>query len=113
MQPFFKRMLRQKEAAEQRAREYINLSEASLTVALMCTIAPEPLIGLFRDFTERHPGVRLYLNDGEADAIEAHLTSGQADVAIYCTPYQRSGRRCDLLHADGDERRRAIDAAIQ
>lgn len=86
MLPYFRRMLRQKEAAERRARDFVTLKEARLTIGLMCTIGPTALIDLLQDFTKRHGGVRLYLRDGEANTIEAQLSTGEIDVAIYCQP---------------------------
>jgi DNA-binding transcriptional LysR family regulator len=86
MQPYFKKMLNQKEAAERRARDFVSLKEARLTVGVMCTIGPSGLIDLFRLFTERHRGIRLSVMDGAASEIEILLIAGSIDVAIYCKP---------------------------
>lgn len=90
MQPYFRRMLRQKEAAEQRARAFVSLREARLTIGLMCTIGPAVLMDLVREFSAQHAGIQLYLKDGEAVTIEQQLLTGAIDVALYCQPVQTS-----------------------
>lgn len=90
MQPYFRRMLRQKAAAEQRARAFVSLQEARLAIGLMCTIGPAALMHLFREFATRHAGIKLYLKDGEANTIEQQLITGVIDVALYCQPVQTS-----------------------
>lgn len=90
MLPLFRKLLSQKETAERRAREFISMEEARLTVGLMCTIGPSGLIDLFHDFAERHSGISLSLKDGEASDIEMQLIAGAIDVAIYCKPEETS-----------------------
>jgi DNA-binding transcriptional LysR family regulator len=86
MLPHFKKMLREKEMAERRARDFISLKEARLTVGLMCTIGPSCMVELFREFTALNSGLDLSLKDGSASEIEMQLVAGGIDAAIYCKP---------------------------
>jgi DNA-binding transcriptional LysR family regulator len=88
MLPHFRKMLREKEAAERRARDFVSLKEVRLTVGLMCTIGPIGLVELFREFAQDHSGISLSIKDGEASEIEMQLVTGGIDVAIYCRPVE-------------------------
>ncbi len=95
MRPYFQEMFTRMEEAKRRARSFAKLSEARLTVGVMCTIGPSKMIDLFGEFTARNPGVELYLRDGAAGSLEEMLVKGELDVAIYCKPDAPS----DALHA--------------
>lgn len=86
MQPYFDEMLGHLQEAKQHADRFIRLDRARLAVGLMCTIGPQRLIDLFRDFNRQYEGVELFLKDGAAHQLEDLLTRGEIDVAIYCKP---------------------------
>ena len=94
MRPYFAEVLGRMEEARRRAQDFVRLNDTTLRVGLMCTIGPSKLIDLFGAFHHRYQGVQLYLKDGAAGALEACLTQGELDLAIYCKPEEPS----DALH---------------
>jgi LysR family hydrogen peroxide-inducible transcriptional activator len=86
MLPYFDEMLTRMEEAKQRAEDFVKMNDAKVTIGLMCTIGPHKLIDLFGAFNAHYKGIDLYLKDGSADHLEALLTQGEIDVAIYCKP---------------------------
>jgi len=86
MLPYFSEMFGHMAEAKKRAESFVKLREARLAVGLMCTIGPANLVDLVAGFNDEHQGIELYLKDGTACQLEALLTQGEIDVAIYCKP---------------------------
>ena len=84
--PFLKDVSAQSRAARDRAHSFAKLKETPLTLGVMCTIGPNRLIDLVRDFQTHNPGVELSLADANGQEIEKRLVEGALDVAIYGLP---------------------------
>jgi DNA-binding transcriptional LysR family regulator len=95
MRPYFAQMLAQMEEARKRARQVVHLTDARLTVGLMCTIGPLRLVDLFRQFVARFEGVEVHIRDARADVLEELLGRGDIDLALYSRP----GEPGETLHA--------------
>jgi len=95
MLPYFSEMFGHMEKAKRRAEGFVKLTESRLTIGLMCTIGPANLVNLIAGFNGEHRGIELYIRDGTARQLEAQLTEGEIDVAIYCSPDAPS----EALHA--------------
>ena len=86
MLPFLQTMLRQTQEAKQKAKSFIGLKNAPLTVGVMCTIGPNRLLDLFATFAVHNTGIRIRFRDLSHPEIVKQLTSGDLDVAILAQP---------------------------
>jgi DNA-binding transcriptional LysR family regulator len=68
------------------AKEYVANSRGTLSLGVMCTIAPHQFVELMQVFQKANPAVSVKVMDSKASALEKGLLSGQFDVAIYCLP---------------------------
>ena len=64
-------------------RRSLTLDQASLNVAVMCSIGPHRYAGLFKRFKELQPGIKLVLTDVTQMALTDALMDGQVDCAFY------------------------------
>lgn len=86
VRPYLEEVGQQAEAARERARQYVKLTDASLTVGVMCTIGPARLVPLFAEFQRRYPGVDIALRDARAEVLREMLAKGELDIAIFGQP---------------------------
>ena len=86
MQPYLAQVFTRADEAKSRARAYAKLSDSALSVGIMCTVGPERMLDLFRDFRERNPGVEVRCFDSTAKSLQDKLLSGALEVAIYGLP---------------------------
>jgi LysR family hydrogen peroxide-inducible transcriptional activator len=94
--PHLEQLYAEAQQARRRAEEFLKLKRTPLRLGIMCTIAPDPVIGFIGSVQARHPGVELQLCDANAWDLQARLFDGQLEVAIYCLPGQGPDER---LHA--------------
>ena len=94
--PHLEQVYAEVQQAKQRAKAFLKLERTPLKVGIMCTIAPDPVIGLIGSIQARHPGVELQLCDANAWDLQARLLEGGLEAAIYCLPGQGPD---DRLHA--------------
>jgi DNA-binding transcriptional LysR family regulator len=73
-------------AAKQAAARFLTLEQASLSVGVMCTIAPVPFVTFLGRFRSEHPGVDLTLREAAPDQLSELLLKGEIDVAIMARP---------------------------
>lgn len=86
MLPYMQQIWRQAEEARQTARQYARADRATLTLGVMCTIAPTTLLGLVRRMRMEHPEIELKLLDGTMAELSQKLVSGAIEVAISAQP---------------------------
>jgi DNA-binding transcriptional LysR family regulator len=86
MLPYLEQVYGQTEAAKARAKDFVKLVDAPLSVGVMCTIGPSKLLDLFRAFQDRHRGVNIVLKDAKAQVLSEMLEAGDLDVAIFALP---------------------------
>src|SRR6266700_1721860 len=97
VQPYLQGVLAQAQAAKAQARAYLSGAPQQLTLAIMCTIAPQLLIQMFARFRALRPDIRLDVIDGTAQSIEERLIESQTEVAIYCRPDREPDPRLNYL----------------
>jgi DNA-binding transcriptional LysR family regulator len=94
--PHFEQVYAEAQQVRRQAKEFLQLRRAPLKLGIMCTIAPEPVIGLIGSVQQRHPGVELQLSDANAWDLQTRLLDGELEVAVYCLPGREPDER---LHA--------------
>ncbi|HOT81962.1 MAG TPA: LysR family transcriptional regulator [Candidatus Defluviicoccus seviourii] len=86
VRPYLEEVGQQAEAARERARQYVKLTDAPLMVGVMCTIGPGKLVPLFAEFQRSYPGVDIALRDARAEMLREMLAKGELDLAIFGQP---------------------------
>jgi DNA-binding transcriptional LysR family regulator len=97
VRPYLDEVCRTAFTAKRLAKEYSTKTPKELNLAIMCTIAPTLLIEMLDRFRTNHPGVRLQLEDGDAQMLEEKLLNFQVDAAIYCRPGREPDPRLNYL----------------
>ena len=86
MRPYLSEILSQTEAAKVRATAAARLTDATLTIGVMCSLAPGMFSGFLQAFHARHPGVELNVIDAKVGRLASMLVKGNVEVAIYGRP---------------------------
>lgn len=86
MEPYFRRVLENLEAAQSTARIFAAADFEVLRLGLMCTIGPLRLVNLLDELMQKNPWIKLQLIDGSAVNLQEQLILGNLDAAIYCRP---------------------------
>ena len=95
--PHLEQVYAEVQQAKRRAEAFLKLERTPLKLGVMCTIAPDPVIGLIQSVQARHPGVELQLCDANAWALQERLLGGDLEVALYCLPGQGADERFHAL----------------
>jgi DNA-binding transcriptional LysR family regulator len=85
VRPHLEQVYQQSIAAQELAASFTKVERVPLRLGVMCTIAPDQLVGLIFALHSRYPGVELKLLDGTGQTLNEHLLSGELEVAIFCT----------------------------
>ena len=86
MLPYMQQIWDQAVEAKRRAQDFNNSDRTTLTLGMMCTIAPPTLMMLVRNLRTNHPGIELQIVDSPASELNDMLNSGGLEVAILCNP---------------------------
>src|SRR5262245_18715590 len=73
MQPYIEQVLQQSEEAKSRAKGFVGMKDAPLTLGVMCTVGPLRLVDFMRRFRERNPGVSVQIRDGKGQVLQEWL----------------------------------------
>jgi DNA-binding transcriptional LysR family regulator len=84
--PHLEQLLQESLDAKRKARDFLNLKEATLKLGIMCTIAPSQFVELITNFRQRYPNVVLQIVDDTARQLQTALLAGDLEAAIYCLP---------------------------
>jgi DNA-binding transcriptional LysR family regulator len=95
--PHLEQVLQESQDAKRKARDFINLKEATLKLGIMCTIAPGQFVELITGFRERYPNVVLRIIDDNARQLQTALLAGDLEAAIYCLPGEPPHERTHVL----------------
>lgn len=95
--PHLQQMLQEATEAKKRAKEFLNLSEVTLSVGMMCTIVPSEFVAMLSEFHRRHPNVVLKIIDHNANTLQKALLAGDLEIAIYCLPEVEPHERTHVL----------------
>src|ERR1700749_4194176 len=55
--PHLEQLVREASEAKRKARDFLNVREATLKLGIMCTIAPSQFVGLITSFRRKYPSV--------------------------------------------------------
>ena len=86
MRPHLTQVLIETDAAKERAKSFARLDDVELKLGMMCTIGPRRFVPFLQAFRERHPKVRLVVQDGSHVQLQERLAQGELDVAVYGQP---------------------------
>jgi LysR family hydrogen peroxide-inducible transcriptional activator len=86
MRPHLTQVLIETDAAKERAKSFAKLEDVELKLGMMCTIGPRRFVPFLKAFRERHPSVKLMVQDGSNAQLQERLAQGQLDIAIYGQP---------------------------
>ena len=86
MRPHLAQVLIETDAAKERAKSFARLEDVELKLGMMCTIGPRRFVPFLKAFRERHPSVKLMVQDGSNEQLQERLVQGQLDIAVYGQP---------------------------
>jgi DNA-binding transcriptional LysR family regulator len=92
MRPHLTQVLIETDAAKERAKSFARLDDVELKLGMMCTIGPRRFVPFLQSFRERHPKVRLLVQDGSNVQLQERLAQGEIDVAVYGQPEEMDER---------------------
>ena len=72
--------------AKQTAARFIKLEGASLTLGVMCTVAPVQFVSFLNRFRAENPGVEITLLEAVPEQLCDLLLKGELDVALMARP---------------------------
>lgn len=93
--PYIEQVAAAAERTKSETARALNLKKVTLTVGVMCTIAPGHFVEVIEKFGRKCPDVTLSLIDHNAVELRSKLIEGVIDLAIYAEP---SGDTDDRLH---------------
>ena len=86
MRPHLTQVLIETDAAKERAKSFAKLDDVELKLGMMCTIGPRRFVPFLQAFRDRHPKVKLVVQDGSNVHLQERLAQGELDVAVYGQP---------------------------
>src|SRR5258708_24281943 len=92
MRPHLVQVLIETDAAKERAKSFSKLEDVELKLGMMCTIGPRRFVPFLQAFRERHPSVRLVVQDGSNLQLQERLAQGELDIAVYGQPEEIDDR---------------------
>jgi DNA-binding transcriptional LysR family regulator len=95
--PHMEQLLQESLDAKRKARDFLNLKEATLKLGIMCTIAPNQFVELISGFRQRYPSVVLQIIDANARMLQTALLAGDLEAAIYCLPGEPPHERTHVM----------------
>lgn len=95
--PHLEQVWQEQQDAKRKARDYLDLKEATLKLGVMCTIAPSQFVELVTGFRERYAHVTLRIVDANARQLQTALLAGDLEAAIYCVPGELPHERTHVM----------------
>jgi LysR family hydrogen peroxide-inducible transcriptional activator len=86
IRPRLERIRDQADEARSAAQRFLTLTEAQVTVGIMCTIGPARFTGFLAHFNGSNPGVRIRLVEASPQELIDKLSEGELDVAVLACP---------------------------
>jgi DNA-binding transcriptional LysR family regulator len=86
MRPHLTQVLIETEAAKERAKDFSRLDDVELRLGMMCTIGPRRFVPFLQAFRDRHPKLKLVVQDGSNPQLQERLAQGEIDVAVCGQP---------------------------
>ncbi len=86
IEPHLTEIMAQAGEAKQTATRFLKLEGASLSVGVMCTVAPVQFVSFLGRFRADNPGIEITLLEGMPDQLCDLLAKGELDVALMARP---------------------------
>ena len=86
IEPHLTEIMAQAGEAKQTATRFLKLEGASLSVGVMCTVAPVQFVSFLGRFRADNPGIETTLLEGMPDQLCDLLAKGELDVALMALP---------------------------
>jgi LysR family transcriptional regulator, hydrogen peroxide-inducible genes activator len=86
IEPHLTEIMAQAGEAKQTATRFLKLEGASLSVGVMCTVAPVQFVSFLGRFRADNPGIEITLLEGLPDQLCDLLAKGELDVALMARP---------------------------
>ena len=86
IEPHLAEVLAQTGEVKQTAARFLKLEKASLTLGVMCTIAPVQFVSFLSRFRADNPGVEMTLLEDVPERLCDLLLTGELDVALMARP---------------------------
>lgn len=97
VKPYLEQISRESDEALRQARQYAGAEKHSLKLGIMTTIAPNQFTDLIVAVPRTHAGVDMILCDANSVELEARLTAGDIDAAIYALPGKEPDSQLHLI----------------
>jgi DNA-binding transcriptional LysR family regulator len=97
IKPHLEEVFQQSQRARDVAEAFSKVERVQLKLGVMCTIAPDQLVGLVFALNHRYPGVELQLLDGSGPELNERLLTGDLEAAIFCTGLVPPDERLNLI----------------
>jgi len=86
IRPYLEIIAVQVKAAGEVARATISLERARLEVGIMTTVGPLRFSTFLKHFQHIHPGIELWVHEGNLPDLTQRLINGELDVAVLSSP---------------------------
>jgi DNA-binding transcriptional LysR family regulator len=86
IEPHLDEIMAQAGEAKRTATRFLKLEGASLTLGIMCTVAPVQFVSFLGRFRADHPGIEMTLLEDVPDRLCELLAKGEMDVALMARP---------------------------
>ena len=86
IEPRLAEIMAQAGEAKRTATRFLKLEGASLTVGIMCTVAPVQFVSFLGRFRADHPGIEITLLEDVPDRLCSLLAKGEMDMALMARP---------------------------
>ena len=98
IEPHLREVIAQEGEVKQAAARFLTLEKASLSIGVMCTIAPIQFVSFLGHFRSDNPGVEITLVESVPSRLSELLITGELDVALMSRPdgFARPLQACAL-----------------
>ena len=98
IEPHLREVIAQEGEVKQAAARFLTLEKASLSIGVMCTIAPIQFVSFLVHFRSDNPGVEITLVESVPSRLSELLITGELDVALMSRPdgFARPLQACAL-----------------
>ena len=86
IEPRLAEIMAQAGEAKRTATRFLKLEGASLTLGIMCTVAPVQFVSFLGRFRADHPGIEITLLEDVPDRLCNLLAKGEMDMALMASP---------------------------
>ncbi len=86
IEPRLAEIMAQAGEAKRTATRFLKLEGASLTLGIMCTVAPVQFVSFLGRFRADHPGIEIILLEDVPDRLCDLLAKGEMDMALMASP---------------------------